>query len=400
MGYFYRQCIKYRPLRKGLRLSCRNTRWKPSTAGYEHNAAINTYTLEKSLDPEKPTYKIDRYQRFMVYEPKKREIVATRLKDRQFQRSLCDNVLYPALTKSFIADNCACQKDRGVDYALDRLAVHLQRYYREQRAEAGNPLPFTADGYVLQGDVHHFFNSILHEIGIKAVDKRVRDKEAVARTAEIINSFPGDRGIGLGSQVSQLVALAVLDDLDHFVKEKLHIRHYIRYMDDFLLIHESKDYLQYCLDEIRNFLMERGLELNKKTCIYPLSQGVKFLHWRYLLTDTGKVIRKIDPKKIRKERRKLRKLKAKIDAGNITMEQVRDHYRSASANIERGNTRSIKLQLDAYYTELFGEEPPLIGRALKKAKKKARGGDEHGKRGHESGKPGTEAEPHSPPPGD
>lgn len=117
MGQKYRWAIQYGQLRKALKRCCRNVRWKPSVTGYEHNAARNTYALARSL--ENGRYQIDPYQRFMVYEPKKREIVATRLKDRQFQRSLCDNVLYDEITRHFIADNCACLRGRG-DQACDR----------------------------------------------------------------------------------------------------------------------------------------------------------------------------------------------------------------------------------------------------------------------------------------
>ncbi len=357
MGYKYRKAIQFGHLRLALAKCCRNVRWKPSVTGYEHNAQKNTYALAESL--KNGRYKIDKYQRFMVYEPKKREIVATRLKDRQFQRSLCDNVLYDAITRHFIADNCACLRGRGVDYALNRLTCHLERYYREQRAAAGNPtLPYHADGWVLRCDVRHFFDSIPHDVAIAAVRKRVKDREAVERVREIVESFGCGHGIGLGSEVSQLVALAVLDDLDHLIKERLHIRQYIRYMDDFILIHHDREYLRQCLAIIREHLAGLGLELNKKTTMHPLRQGVTFLHWRFILTDTGKVVRKIDRKKISRERRKLRKLKTLLDAGRITMDQVRDNYRSFTANVQRGHTRSVLLQMDQYYKELYKEEPP------------------------------------------
>ena len=357
MGYKYRQAIQYGPLRRGLAKCCQNVRWKPSVTGYENNAAKNTYKLAQSL--RKGRYHLDQYQHFKVYEPKEREIVATRLKDRQFQRSLCDGVLYEAITRHFIADNCACLRGRGVDYALNRLTCHLERYHREQRAAAGSAsLPFLADGWVLQCDIHHFFDSIPHDAAKAAVTKRVKDREAVRRVYEIIDSFGGDRGIGLGSEVSQLVALAVLDDLDHLIKEQLHIRHYIRYMDDFILIHPDKAYLQQCLAIIREYLAGLGLELNAKTNLHPLAQGVTFLHWRFILTGTGKVVRKIDRAKISRERRKLRKLKEQVDSGRLTMKEVRDNYRSFQANVLRGHTRSILLQMDQYYQNLFKEEPP------------------------------------------
>ena len=88
--------ITFGELYKGLKKSCCNVRWKDSVTGYEANGLKNTYLLRQSL--LNGTYKISGYQRFRVHEPKEREIVATRLKDRQFQRSLCDNVLYPQIT--------------------------------------------------------------------------------------------------------------------------------------------------------------------------------------------------------------------------------------------------------------------------------------------------------------
>ena len=104
--------------------------------------------------------------------------------------------------------------------------------------------------------------------------------------SDIIDSFEGDIGIGLGSQISQLLELAVLDDLDHFIKERLHIKYYLRYMDDFILIHEDKAYLQYCRKEIEKELTKIHLKLNRKTSLYPLKQGVKFLQWRFIFTES------------------------------------------------------------------------------------------------------------------
>ena len=101
------------------------------------------------------------------------------------------------------------------------------------------------------------------------------DAWAVDKTVQIINSFDQgpdpDVGMGLGSQVTQLIELAVLDDLDHYIKEQLRVKPYERYMDDFILIHESKDYLRYCRSEIEKIVNSLGLSLNrKKTQIFPV----------------------------------------------------------------------------------------------------------------------------------
>jgi hypothetical protein len=345
MGTDYDKTISFKELYTGLVKSRRNVMWKDSVAGYSINILKNTYKLRQSL--LRGTYNIDPYQTFKIHEPKEREIMATRIKDRQFQRSLCDNILYPQITRSFIHDNCACQRGKGVDFALDRMDAHLHRYFRKHGP----------DGWVLQCDVRHYFSETRHSDAKAAIEKRVMDKAACFRAGEIIDSFGGDKGIGLGSQVSQITELAVLDDLDHFIKERLRVKHYIRYMDDFNLVHESKEFLEDCLAEILAKMDALGLELNKKTHIYPLSHGLKFLKWRFILTDTGKVVRLMNKKSISKERRKLRKLKAKLEQGVIAMQDVRNNYQSWVANARRGNTRALILRMNTYYQELFGEVP-------------------------------------------
>lgn len=131
MGKQFDEAIQFGALYKALKKCCRGVRWKPSTAGYEHYALANTYRLRQEL--LHGSYKLSSYQRFTIREPKVRDIVATRLRDRQFQRALCDAVLYPSITRSFIYDNGACQRGKGVDFALDRMTAHLQQYYREQK---------------------------------------------------------------------------------------------------------------------------------------------------------------------------------------------------------------------------------------------------------------------------
>ncbi len=291
----FEKAISFGELYKGLNKSSRNVKWKDSVATYHGNALRNTYKLRQELLTGK--YTISQYRRFTIKEPKEREIVATRIKDRQFQRSLCDNILYPQFTRSFVRDNCACQRGKGVDDALNRLDVHLHRYYRHHGAQ----------GWVLKCDIRHYFAETQHEVAKAAVRKRVSDEEACYHAEKIIDSFGGEKGIGLGSQVSQLVELAVLDDFDHWVKECLKVKYYLRYMDDFILIYDGKAFLEECLREIRQKLKVLGLALNAKTHIHPLKQGIVFLKWRFVLTGTGKVIRRMSKQSIIKERRKLKK---------------------------------------------------------------------------------------------
>lgn len=335
----YEEIISFDNLYKGLKNACKGIRWKDSTVGYEGNALKNTYRLRQSLLNDK--YKIDKYQQFIIHEPKRREIVATRIKDRQFQRSLCDNGFYEQITKSFISDNCACLRGRGVDYTLNRMTAHLRRYYNKHGC----------DGWVLKCDIYHYFQSINHDTAKAAVYKRVADKEIAKHAYDIVDSF-GEVGLGLGSQVSQLIALAVLDDLDHYIKERLHIKHYVRYMDDFVLIHPDKEYLQLCRKEIDEKLQAIGLQLNSKTALYPLRQGVKLLQWRFIITNSGRIVRKMNKKKQGKQRRKLKKLYEKERKGEYEAGTAYASLVSWLANADRGDTYFIQQKMIQFYKEL------------------------------------------------
>lgn len=318
-------------LYKGLKMSCRNVRWKTSVIQYEMNALKNTAKLVRDLESGK--YKISEYQHFTITEPKKREITATKIKDRQVQRSMCNAELYKELTKSFIYDNAACQLQKGNTFAINRLKYHLQKLYKEGNSESA---------YYLKCDIHHFFESIPHNVLIDEVIKRVHNPEIRNLVIDVINSFDGDKGLGLGSQISQLLALATLDRLDHIIKEELNIKHYVRYMDDFILIHKDKEFLKYCLSVIEEHLKSIGLELNSKTSLQPIRHGIVFLNWRYFITETGKVILLQTKKRNNRRKKKLNKMIKK----NVSKNQLNQTINGMLAHLKDGNTYNIQKEIN------------------------------------------------------
>ena len=233
--------------------------------------------------------------------------------------------------------------------ARKRLKCHLQRFYRKHGL----------NGWVLKVDIHDFFGSTPHDVVKAAVEKRIPDPWVKEQVFTIVDSFDHldhDRGMGLGSQITQLVQLAVLDDLDHYIKEVLRIKGYVRYMDDFILIHESRDHLKHCLVEITKKLNDLGLTLNtKKTGIQPIKNGIHFLGFSFRLTDTGKVLQTVLHKKISKERRKLRKLVDRVKAGEMTRQHVDECYKAWRAHVEKGNSRCLLSRMDSYYVGLYAE---------------------------------------------
>lgn len=333
-------------LHRAMRICSRNVRWKDSVVAWNQNALENCLKLRESL--YNGSYRISPYSTFIVYEPKRRDIVSTRFKDRVFQRSLCDNYLTAALTKSFIHDNAACQQGKGTMFARKRLKCHLQRHWRK----------YGLNGWVLKLDIKSFFASTPHSAVKAAAKKRVTDPWAYGEVCRIIDSFnqgadPGV-GMGLGSQVTQLTQLAVLDDIDHFIKERLHIRGYVRYMDDLVLIHPDKAHLKRCLEAIAAKLSALGLRLNaKKTMLAPIRQAIRFLGFSFRLTGTGKVVQRILPQKVSHERRKLRRMAGLYRAGRMTKNHIYECFKSWVAHALQGDNYHVIRRMKQFYQTLW-----------------------------------------------
>lgn len=328
-------------------LKCkRNVLWKDSVAGFVMNGLINCYMLREEILHN--TYKISGYSVFTIREPKERVIVSTRIRDRVVQRSLCDNYLTAAISKSFIYDNCACQVGKGTQFARNRLKHHLRSFYKR----------FGTGGYVLKCDVKSYFGSTRHDVAMAAVRKRVDDEWAVSMVEDIVNSFnhgpDPDVGIGLGSQVSQLIQLAVLDDLDHFIKEKLKIKNYVRYMDDFILMHPSKEYLKHCREQIEKELAKIGLKLSaKKTQIFPVTQNIPFLGFTFKLTENGRIRVRLIHNKISHFKRKLKKLVARSAEGIMAEEDVYASFQCWQAHASYGDCANLIRAVEECYYEYW-----------------------------------------------
>lgn len=320
---------------RAAKKSFKSLRWKSSTVKYEDNELGNILKLIEEI--ESGTYEISPYVEFTIYEPKQRNIVSTRLRDRVFQRSLCDNYIYKEITRHFIYDNYACQIGKGTDVARKRMKVHLLRFYRK----------FGRNGYVLKCDIKNYFGSVPHWVAKTAIRKIVRDDLAYEQVAKIIDSYRGDKGIGLGSQVSQLIMLSVLNDLDHAIKERYRCKYYGRYMDDFIIISESKEKLKEVRHFIEEYLETRGMKLNdKKTQLFVITQPINFLGFDYHLTATGKVIMKMARRAITREKRRIKK--------QVGLPREKDCFRAFRNHCSKGNCHNLFKNISLKRRTLYG----------------------------------------------
>ena len=320
--------------------------WKCSTQLYRFNIITNTaLTRRQLLDG---TYKSKGFVEFQLFDRgKRRRIRAVHIAERVVQRTLCDKAIIPVFAPSFIYDNGASMKGKGIDFAMNRLNCHLQRHHRKHGMTGG----------ILVFDFSDFFGSANHEPVRRELQRRVHDDRVRKLADGFIENF-GPVGYGLGSQISQISALMLPNRLDHIIKEELRIKNYARYMDDGYLIHEDIEYLKYCIERIDAVCKELGITLNrKKTRIVPFRQGVVFLKTKFIVTETGKVVRKMSRKSARAMKRKLYIFRKWVESGKFTLEDVRTAYESWRGHMKRGDTYKAVARMDQYFKHLYGFHP-------------------------------------------
>ena len=358
----FEELCTFEVLYRAYKRARQGKRKKIGAAQYEASALASTERLSYILLTKK--YIPSKFEVFYVREPKKRLVQAPAFVDKVVQHALVDNILYAAITRSFILDNHASQIGKGMHTGQDRLKAHLQEYFRKRKgrdeaarlAEGFPPRPQSewnyAEGWVLKADVRKFFASIDHNPVKEKLRAKVTDDRVYALMCTYIDRTDG---LPLGYQTSQLLALMYLDDFDHWVKERLGIKYYGRYMDDFYLIHESRDYLKDCWRKIEEYLTELKLELNSKTALYPLRNGIDFLGFHSYLTETGKVIRKLRRSSIQRMNTRIKRWERGLKDGTITKEQIWASYQAWDAHAAHGDTRALRDKYRKRMEQLFKE---------------------------------------------
>lgn len=329
----YDQIISFDNLHQAaLRCLC-GKRTSPAALRYmqrleEHLHDTHNHLLHDSYQP-------GGYEEFYVFEPKQRLISAPRFVDRVVHRAIM-NVLEPTLDPRFIFDSYACRKGKGVHAGANR----AQRWMRAIR-QAHGPL------FCLKADISKYFASIDHA-RLKAILRRHIHCDRTLRLLDaIIDSSPGRPGVGipLGNLTSQLFANLYLNELDRYAKHDLGIRYYIRYMDDFVVLHHDKAQLQAWRARIEQFLWSAlRLTTNSKTQIFPVGpdngRALDFLGYR--IYPTHRLLRKNSIKRIRY---KLRRFKRAIAAGRLTAGDCRPCIQSWCAHAAHANTWRLRCSL-------------------------------------------------------
>lgn len=324
------------------RASIRGVGWKASTQRYKASALANIERTRRELLAG--TFKSHGFYEFDIVERgKPRHIRSVHIAERVVQRCLCDYCLVPMLSRSFIYDNGASLKGKGYDFAVRRVTQFLAKHYRRHGRE----------GYALVFDFSKYFDTAQHAPVFRAIESSGIDERLVSLSEYFIKCF-GDEGLGLGSQVSQIAAIALPNRIDHYIKDTLGVEFYERYMDDGVIIHHSKEKLRECLAALRRLCAEHGIRLNeKKTQIVKLTRGFTFLKVRYRLGSTGAVIRRPSYKSAQLMKRKLKIFRRWVDSGRMPAEAVATSFVSWNGHMKRFRAYYIVRAVRQRYRELF-----------------------------------------------
>lgn len=387
MNRYYDANILYDAGTKAMK----GTRWKYSTQLYKINQLLETAKLQNGL--ECGAYRPTAGSKFVISERgKTRYITSASVQDRAVNHVICDEVLTPCLQKYLQYDNSASQKNKGVTFHRKRFETHLHRYYREHGSN---------DGYILLWDYSGYYANIPHDKCIELINgylnrerldpqERELTKRLIADTfktfeadvsrfsddeiaqlysgkaSPMLNNGVADelltgekwlcKGVDIGNQQSQSIGVIYPCRVDNYIKMVCGFKHYGRYTDDCYLIDSSKERLLQTMDGVRKIASEYGLIINEsKTRICRLDREFRHLQVLYKLTDTGRLIRKINPKAVTRERRRLKAHKRLLDAGRMEYSQVESCFKSwISGNCKYMSHKQIQ-GLSRLYKSLFGK---------------------------------------------
>ena len=361
---------------EGYRRAQKASGWKESNQKYGLSLLRNTRQLQKEL--REGVYRQGNGSVFRLCEQGHLRLVkALTVRDTVMQHALCDTVLVPELSRHLIHDNGASLKGKGISFTRKRFERHLRWHFQRHGTE----------GYALKVDFRKYFDNIRHDVLRSQVRKYVREEralhslEAVLRANRVDISFSDDphyidgvfnsleyerldaalltgkrymeKSMGIGAPTAQIAGIFLPTPIDTWCKTVRGVHCYDAYMDDRIIVHPSKEYLKGLLAEIREIAAGLGLHINeRKTQIVKLTHGFTFLKTKYVLTETGKIIRRIPRDVVVRQRRKMKKLARFVVEGSLSLDAFRNQYKGWRGDKTRYHARRTLTNMDNLYRRL------------------------------------------------
>ncbi len=317
-GNLYPKVITFNNLYISFLKAFKGCRKNTESLHFFFNLEYNLWNLKKEL--EECSYCPGKYRYFKIYDPKERIIAVAPFRDRIVHHAIV-NVLEPVYEKIFIYDSYATRKHKGTHKAI----LRAQRFLKNNR-------------WFLKTDIRKYFDSVNHDILLKVLKRKIKDKKMLWLLEKIIkNGGKNGKGLPIGNLTSQFLANVYLDIFDHFVKDKLQVKYYVRYMDDMVFFSNDKSYLNKIHMVFVDFL-NKTLNLTfKNPFINQQLNGLSFLGARIF----PKLLR-IKPKSLNRCVKKIKKRFYEQKQGKIEEESLKQTLASIDGYISFYNARRLK----------------------------------------------------------
>jgi retron-type reverse transcriptase len=341
-GNLYPQIIDFENLLLAAQKAEKGKRFRENVLAFNYNLEHELLRLKQELINR--TYQPGEYRTFYIKEPKTRMISAAPYRDRVIHHALC-NIILPLIERSFINDSYANRVNFGTHSALRRFT----KFARSSR-------------YVLQCDIQKYFPSIDHEVLKNLLRRKIKCCDTLWLIDTIIDNsneqfavnehFNGDdsstphqrrRGLPVGNLTSQFFANVYMNNFDHFIQEQLKVKKYLRYVDDFALFSDDREFLADARLALEEYLDKLRLKIHPiKSQLFETKLGANFLGFR-VFPDYIRV----RTENLRRARRRLKKMQKDYAQGQITLEQVSRSNQSWFAHLEHGDTWQLRKQISA-----------------------------------------------------
>jgi hypothetical protein len=276
----WEEVISFKNLLKAYKLAAKQKWYRKKVLMFSKNLAENILQLQQELRDK--TYRLGEYRQNIVYDPKRRVIMALPFRDRIVQHALNLHI-EPIIDRVMIFATFACRKGKGTHAAAEKAQQYCKQYK-----------------YYLKLDIHHYFASVNTDILYNSLCQLITDTDCQWLLKLILNSNP-NKGLPIGNLLSQLSANFNLHYLDFYAKVKLGIKGYVRYMDDILVFSNSKDELWKYHQLFTKRVAEIGLQFNNKTTVGLVKNGITYVGYR--LWPNNKLIKKISINRMKKKLR-------------------------------------------------------------------------------------------------
>ena len=313
---------------------------KPYVMEFESNLSENLSLLQTELLLH--SYQPRALETFILRDPKTRKISKSHFRDRIIHHALC-NIIEPLFEKSFIFDSYANRIGKGALKALERFE------YFSRKVTQNNYRP----AYILKADIRHYFENVSHNILLKILKSKIKDERVIWLIKKILKNHSVEKGMPLGNLTSQFFANVYLNELDQFVKHQLKAKYYLRYVDDFAIIHNSKEVLEEWKERIDTFLTKSlALTLHPdKSKIIPISRGIEFLGFKIFPH-----YRLMKRRNRRKFKRKLRETVCLFDNKEIAYDSIYDFIEGWIAYAKHANTYNLRQKILSEFENKFSGE--------------------------------------------